>query len=973
MRPGISIIIPTYNSANYLTQAVDSVLAQEYAPCELIVVDDGSTDETEAVLKPYLNQIKYVRQENSGSAAARNRGLQLAAHEFILFLDADDLMLPDKLHQQAAFLQLHPSVGYVSSGWQQIDQSGRLLQTVEPWHLASDPDLDFWLQYKLVQLGAILFRRVWLNRVGGLDAALRQAHDVDLMLRLSLAGCAGAWLYKSTIEYRQHPASTMHRNVAVQAESLLRVLDKFFARPDLPERLHQEKAKTYFYTLLWLGWHAAVHGDEITAVSSLQHSLEIGPTLYNLAPIYTVAEWLFHFTDWERENGRSAPLPEVIWRIFQQAAPKTQAWPELRRLAEWWQAEWPEAIRAAYTPYDLWRIFQSGLDWEKSNTELTAELILSWWALVWQPLTQKRYDDATAGWAYFPHQDQYTFLQLVRVGLAAEPGAVNTGALGLLWQDACAHGLLLEADFDEAAFYALLFAQQPQPELRLPRVSVIVPVYNGAAHIVETVESVLAQTYADLELIVVDDGSTDGTAELLRPYRGQLRLVQQSNQGVSAARNCGLRLALGHFVLFLDGDDILYPDKLEQQVALLEADHSLGAVHSGWRLVDEYGRPLRNICPWQQSPALSLSDWLQWKPVFLGAMLFRRSWLQRIDGFRTDLRQAEDTDFLLRLALAGCPMRWLEHVTIDYRQHGAGVMQNGRRQAKDMLTVLDDFFSNEVLPPDIKAMAPTVQQYTLVWLVWHLYRTGYPEEIGYYLRRAVAANGKHSPAILAQTWVVQLAAYAHEELEAVTELRLLYPYMRAALQLNDAAWTAIARMLDWWLDHWQLLHEGLLGDLYQVQQIVHSAIHLEEAGHIRAAVEWVEWWLKVWRFFLQHENCGVGHEMAAFANNGGQELVRLVKGSIVHAPHQVEAWQIMVFWQRAQECDLIRPSDKHHIISLYLTFFGQSLLGRQWTRARQGLWKAVRFSVQPRALEAWREFVQLGVRYWWNGRLGSHY
>lgn len=967
MTPGISVIIPTYNSAAYVTQAIDSVLMQGYAPSELIVVDDGSTDETETVLQPYLDKIKYVKQENSGSAAARNRGMQLAEHEFIVFLDADDLMLPNKLQQQAAFLQLHSSLGYVSSGWQQIDVNGQILQTVEPWHDAPDLDLHSWLQYKLVQLGAILFRRIWLNRVGGLDPALRQAHDVDLMLRLSLAGCTGAWLYEPTIQYRQHSSSTMHRNVAVQAESVLKVLDKFFRHPDLPEGLRHEQTRTYFYTLLWLGWHAAINGDEVTAVATLQQTMELGPQLYNLAPEHTVVEWLFHFVNWERENGRTNPLPNTVWTIFQQAAPEIRVWPELQRLADWWAAEQPEAVRTAYTPFDLWRIFQSGLDWEQSNTELTAELLMDWWALVWLPYAQKRFDDATAGWVHFAHLDQFRFLYLVQAGLAAEPGAVNSTVLNLLWQDAVAHGLLLEPGFDELAFFAAL------PAVRHPRVSVIVPVYNGAAHIVETIESVLGQTYADLELIVVDDGSTDGTADLLRPYRGQLRLIQQSNQGVSAARNHGLRLALGDFVLFLDGDDVLYPNKLKQQVAVLEADHLLGAVHSGWRLVDEYGRPLRNIRPWQQSPELTLSNWLQWKPVFLGAMLFRRSWLCRIDGFRTDLRQAEDTDFLLRLSLAGCPMCWLEQITVDYRQHGAGVTQNGRQQAKDLSTVLDDFFSNEVLPPPIKAMAPVVQAYTLIWLVWQLHRTGYPEEIESYLRRAVALKREHPPSILAQTWLVQLAAYGREEGVETSSLRAFYPHIKTALQLNDANWPTIERMLDWWLDYWQMLHEGQLGNLYHVQQIVHGAIHLEEAGHVHSAVEWVEWWLKVWRCFLSHEACGMGHEMAAFLDKTAQEVVHLAKGSIVHAPHKIEAWQLMVFWRQAQESGLIRLSAKHHIISLSLTFFGQSLLGRQWRRAGQGLWQAVRFSLQPQALNAWREFMQSGMAYWRNGRVGSHH
>ena len=710
MTPGITVIIPTYNSSAYIAQAVESVLAQRYTPCELIIVDDGSTDDTEAVLAPYLDNIHYVKQSNSGSAAARNRGLSLATHEFVVFLDADDVMLPNKLRQQAAFLQLRPSLGYVHSGWHQINQDGRLLQTIEPWQYAPRLNLEAWLQYKPMAFGSLMFRRLWLDRVGGLDATLRQSHDIDLMLRLSLAGCQGDWLYEPTTSYRQHSESTMHRNVATQAKSVLALLDKFFSHPDLPDALRADQQKTYFYTLLWLSWHASVNGDEATAVSSLSQNLALAPQLYQLPPQHTVVEWLFHFINWDRENGRVPQSIEAICPIFRQAAPDVQAWPELKRLAAWWQADQPASVRAAYTPFDLWRIFQSGLDWERSITELTAELIMSWWALIWLPYAQKRYDDAIAGWTHFGNLDQFRLLHLVRVGLAAEPDKVSTTGLSLLWRDASAHGLLLEPDFDEPAFFAALSA------LRQPRVSVIVPVYNGATHIVATVESVLAQTYTDFELIVVDDGSTDGTAELLQSYRGQLRLIQQANQGVSAARNRGLQLALGEFVLFLDGDDLLYPDKLEQQVACLEVDHLLGAVHSGWRLVDEYGRPQRYMTLWQQAPNLTLPGWLKWKPVFLGAMLFRRSWLQRIDGFRTDLHQAEDTDFLLRLSLAGCPMRWLQEITIDYRQHGAGVTQNGRQQASDMSQVLDDFFSNKALPKPIKSLEPEVRQYTLIWL-----------------------------------------------------------------------------------------------------------------------------------------------------------------------------------------------------------------------------------------------------------------
>ena len=108
MIPRISVIIPTYNRAWILKEAVDSVLSQEHASFELIVVDDGSTDETQDLLKPYEAALTVIRQENRGVSAARNRGLLEAKGSLIAFLDSDDYFLPGKLECQAVFFGAHP-------------------------------------------------------------------------------------------------------------------------------------------------------------------------------------------------------------------------------------------------------------------------------------------------------------------------------------------------------------------------------------------------------------------------------------------------------------------------------------------------------------------------------------------------------------------------------------------------------------------------------------------------------------------------------------------------------------------------------------------------------------------------------------------------------------------------------------------------------------------------------------------------
>ena len=115
-----------------------------------------------------------------------------------------------------------------------------------------------------------------------------------------------------------------------------------------------------------------------------------------------------------------------------------------------------------------------------------------------------------------------------------------------------------------------------------PLVSVIIPTYNRAHYVVEAVESVLAQTHKNIEIIVVDDGSTDGAEEILDPYKDRIRYFYQENQGVSAARNLGIRNANGQYLAFLDSDDLWLPDKTELQLNFLKENDNYGFVFSNF-------------------------------------------------------------------------------------------------------------------------------------------------------------------------------------------------------------------------------------------------------------------------------------------------------------------------------------------------------------------------------------------------------
>ncbi|NJO78993.1 MAG: glycosyltransferase [Cyanobacteria bacterium RM1_2_2] len=292
-----------------------------------------------------------------------------------------------------------------------------------------------------------------------------------------------------------------------------------------------------------------------------------------------------------------------------------------------------------------------------------------------------------------------------------------------------------------------------------PQVSVIIPSYNCEPYLAEAIDSVLAQTYQNFEIIVIDDGSTDCTAELLQTYGSQIRAIHQPNQGVALARNHGIQQAQGEWIAFLDADDVFLPDKLAAQMALASADSRLGIIHSGWHRVDAQGNRLLTVEPWRQVPELNLESWLRWKPVLPSAMLFRRQWLEQAGGFDPRFPPAEDTELVLRLALMGCSAKWLPQVTVNYRQHGSSAMHKGLPQARSLAAVIDHLFAQPHLPEQIRWLENQVRYSTLVWIAWYLYQTGHLTEMVEHLQRALPYS-PYTPIETLVQWGDSFTSYA---------------------------------------------------------------------------------------------------------------------------------------------------------------------------------------------------------------------
>ncbi|WP_051463184.1 glycosyltransferase family 2 protein [Deferrisoma camini] len=191
--------------------------------------------------------------------------------------------------------------------------------------------------------------------------------------------------------------------------------------------------------------------------------------------------------------------------------------------------------------------------------------------------------------------------------------------------------------------------------MREPLVSVVIPCFNAARYVAETLSSVLAQTYPRLEVIVVDDGSTDGTLDVLHSFREAVTVVRHDrNRGVAAARNTGAGLARGEFLAFVDADDLWTPQKLTRQIEAASEPDVVLLVHTDLGYIDETGAPHPRPWPmWTTADGDCFAELLRSNGVAASAALVRRPAFERCGGFEEGLRGTEDYHLWLRLTLRG--------------------------------------------------------------------------------------------------------------------------------------------------------------------------------------------------------------------------------------------------------------------------------------------------------------------------------
>lgn len=542
----VSVIVPTYNRADCVGRAIDSILAQTVPCAELIVVDDGSTDETPTVLQRYGSKLWVLRQPNLGPGAARHRGLAAATGDWVAFLDSDDLWHPEKIERQLAALRAFPECGacYTDVIFQGGEFSGKtaftlagLRRPASAFILSNAPREFLATSSYLLWLQASLVRRDLACRVG-FDPALCD-DDEDFSFRLALA--------------------TRHCLVD--------------------------------------------------------------------APLVTV----------DRDPGRT--------RLTQEAE---ELHPRRLSARQFMYQKWLGLpIPASVRPYAIRRLRNVHRRWATSHL-----------------LAGRRPAARRAALRAL----RLSLLTLPRLGL--EPRTLLE-LLAILWVPALARARLARRNPARTAATAGPAPPFRPRELRsamsegTPRVSVVIPTFNRAFCIADAVESCLAQGVPDLEVIVVDDGSTDGTGEVLQPYARRIRYLWQPNAGVSGAESAGLLAATGRWVCFLGSDDELLPGTLSRYLENLE-EHPQAVAHVGNAILTGAGPDLDLFSlrglglpgdPWEVPRPLVLAVQTNF---FLQATLVLKQAALRAGLFDTRLSLHEDGDFLYRLALEG---PWLVSAT----------------------------------------------------------------------------------------------------------------------------------------------------------------------------------------------------------------------------------------------------------------------------------------------------------------------
>jgi len=554
----LSVIIPCYNGESYIAQTIGSLLEQSWPADQIIVVDDGSTDQSAAIARSFGSAVHVISNRCGGASKARNYGYRFATGEALMFLDADDVLGPQALEALMKALSHAPSEIAICPWHRLREVKGTWVKrppTCRPRHEGEDA-LGAWLTGWWHPPCSVLWSRTAFKRTGGWDQRAYVNDDGDVMMRALLFGSSLVKATNGSAYYRRLPDERASvsgaRSTRKGRDSQLYVIRKVARLLEARGQAsaYREELRDAFQTI------GAACGDAYP---------DLRARCFHYADRYGDARWKRQARRLVKKGGRSVKRPLA------------QGWRGLIHTVE-------SEKRSA------------GEDSSNNQNHVSREIRYG--------LTAAKQVLASEGPA--PASEP-----------AAAPGG-HTAVSGRAW----------------------------------PAVTVVIPTYNRAHTVPRAIDSVLAQTYQDLELIVVDDGSTDDTAARVSRYEdSRVRYLQQpENRGVSAARNRGMREAKGEFIAFLDSDDTWFPKKLEKQIGHFQnASEEVGLVYAGVESIWDDGS---TWCFRPKHRGDLYLHLLRTNPLHAGAssVVIRRSVIRTIGFFDESIPAIEDYDYWIRVS-----------------------------------------------------------------------------------------------------------------------------------------------------------------------------------------------------------------------------------------------------------------------------------------------------------------------------------
>jgi glycosyltransferase involved in cell wall biosynthesis len=240
--PGVSVVIPTYNRADLLGEAVDSALAQDWPELEVIVVDDGSTDGTPALLAGYGERVRGIRQDNAGESSARNAGIRAATHEIVALLDSDNRWLPEKLRRQMELFRKEPAPDFTFTAYTTFGDVPREDVVLDRWEGTQNDALEQLLIGCCINTSTVVATRRCLLDAGLFDEQLTCVQDHDLWLKVAARGDRIAYLPEPLTEYRIH-GGAVSGDAALVSRNTEHVFERLFESGSLPENFQRDRSR----------------------------------------------------------------------------------------------------------------------------------------------------------------------------------------------------------------------------------------------------------------------------------------------------------------------------------------------------------------------------------------------------------------------------------------------------------------------------------------------------------------------------------------------------------------------------------------------------------------------------------------------------------------------------------------------------------------------------------------------------------